>query len=93
MVKPETFGHLHLVYHFTVPLNGEKCQTLTMLQLNVVHQDTRKILIFNNLYIIQDSFEKKRWQDMLNFTTTRDQLIDWHFRMTRLCYSQRSEDV
>ena len=20
MVKPETFGHLHLVYHFTVPL-------------------------------------------------------------------------
>ena len=21
MVKPETFGHLHLVYHFTVPLN------------------------------------------------------------------------
>ena len=21
MVKPEKFGHLHLVYHFTVPLN------------------------------------------------------------------------
>ena len=21
MVKPETFDHLHLVYHFTVPLN------------------------------------------------------------------------
>ena len=20
MVKPETFGHLHLVYHFTIPL-------------------------------------------------------------------------
>ena len=20
MVKPETFGHLHLVYHFTVPV-------------------------------------------------------------------------
>ena len=22
MVKPETFGHLHLVYHFTIPLSG-----------------------------------------------------------------------
>ena len=21
MVKPETFDHVHLVYHFTVPLN------------------------------------------------------------------------
>ena len=21
MVKPEKFGHFHLVYHFTVPLN------------------------------------------------------------------------
>ena len=21
MVKPEKFGHLHLVYHFTIPLN------------------------------------------------------------------------
>ena len=71
----------------------EKCQTLTMLQLNVVHLGTRKILIFNNLYIIHDSFEKKWWQDVLNFNVTRDQLIDWHLRMTRLCYSQRLEDV
>ena len=23
MVKPEKFGHLHLVYHFTVPLNDK----------------------------------------------------------------------
>ena len=23
MVKPEKFGHLHLVYHFTVPSRGE----------------------------------------------------------------------
>ena len=23
MVKPEKFGHLHLVYNFTVPLSGE----------------------------------------------------------------------
>ena len=22
MVKPEKYGHLHLVYHFTVPLKG-----------------------------------------------------------------------
>ena len=21
MVKPETFGHVHLVYHFTIPLS------------------------------------------------------------------------
>ena len=39
-----------------------------MLQLSVVHLDTRKILIFN-LYIIHDSFEKILWQDVLNFTT------------------------
>ena len=40
-----------------------------MLQLNVVHIDTSKILIFNNLYIIHDNSEKKWWQDVLNFTT------------------------
>ena len=39
--------------------------------------DTRKILIFNNLYIIHDNFEK-RMQDVSNFTT-RDHLIDWLF--------------
>ena len=22
MIKPEKFGHLHLVYHFTIPLKG-----------------------------------------------------------------------
>ena len=22
MIKPKTFGHLHLVYHFTVPLKA-----------------------------------------------------------------------
>ena len=49
-----------------------------MLQLNVVQLDTRKILIFNNLYIIRDNFEKKWWQDVLNFTT-RDRLMDWLF--------------
>ena len=29
-----------------------------MLQLNVVHLDTRNMLNFNNLYIIHDNFEK-----------------------------------
>ena len=24
MVKPEKFGHLHLVYHFTVPLKNRR---------------------------------------------------------------------
>ena len=37
-----------------------------------------KMLIFNNLYIIHDNFEKKWWQDVLNFTT-RDRLLDWLF--------------
>ena len=39
--------------------------------------DKRKILIFNNLCIIHDNFEK-RMQDVSNFTT-RDHLIDWLF--------------
>ena len=30
-----------------------------MLQLNVVHLDTRNILISSNLYIIHDKFEKE----------------------------------
>ena len=30
-----------------------------MFQLNVVHLDTRKILIFDNLYIVHDNFKKK----------------------------------
>ena len=63
-----------------------------MLQLNVVHLDTKNILIFNNLYIIHDNFRKKWWQDMLNLylLTTRDWLIGC-FRMARLCYSRRFE--
>ena len=28
MVKPEKFGHLHLVYHFTVPLNTNLLLTI-----------------------------------------------------------------
>ena len=49
-----------------------------MLQLNVVHLDTGKVLIFNNLYIIHNTFEKKLWQNVLNFTT-RDRLTEWLF--------------
>ena len=26
MVKPEKFGHLYLVYHFTIPLTGYLCE-------------------------------------------------------------------
>ena len=26
MVKPEKIGHLHLVHHFTIPLNGQNYQ-------------------------------------------------------------------
>ena len=40
-------------------LNNGKYQTFTILQLNVVHLDTKDIIIFNNLYIIRDNFEKK----------------------------------
>ena len=47
------------------------------------------MLIFDNLYTIHDHFQKKWWQDVLNFTT-RGRLIDWPFS---LCYSKRFEDV
>ena len=40
-------------------LNDGKWQTLTMMQLNGVHVDTRNILFCNNFHIIHDSFEKK----------------------------------
>ena len=39
-------------------LNNGKYQTFTILQLNV-DLDTKNIIIFNNLYIIRDNFEKK----------------------------------
>ena len=40
-------------------MNDKNCQTLTTLQLNVVHLDTKKIFIVNDLYIIHDNFKKK----------------------------------
>ena len=50
-----------------------------MLKSSVVHLDTRNVLIFKNLYIIHDNFEKKTyWQNVLNFTT-RERVIGWLF--------------
>ena len=40
-------------------LNNGKWQTLTMMQLNMIHVDTRKILFCNNFHIIHHNFEKK----------------------------------
>ena len=51
-------------------LNDKKCQTLAMLKLNVIHQDTRTLLTFNTLFIIHNNCLKKWLQDVLNFTTT-----------------------
>ena len=53
-------------------------KALNMLQLNMVHLDTRKILAINNLDIIHVNFEKKSWQEVLPFTA-RDRLTDWLF--------------
>ena len=51
-----------------------------MLQLNVVHLDTRKILFFNNnLYSTHNNFDKQWWQDVLDFTARDRLLIDWLF--------------
>ena len=33
MVKPEKFVHLHLVYHFTVPLRGSFIEYLNEIKL------------------------------------------------------------
>ena len=32
MVKPEKFGHLHLVYHFIVPLRPWRCRIIMEFQ-------------------------------------------------------------
>ena len=37
MVKPEKFGHLHLVYHFTVPLNILLSKSYHMFSLIALH--------------------------------------------------------
>ena len=56
----------------------KNAKAITMLQLNVVHLDTRKyelLIIYASYTII---LRKKLWQRVLNFTT-RDRLTDWLF--------------
>ena len=75
-------------------LNDEKGHTVTILQLNMVHLDTRKIFkgfSFLIIYTSYDDFEKKCWEDVLIFITKRP--LTGYFRATRLWYSQRFEDV
>ena len=63
-----------------------KCQAFTILQLNVVYLDTRKMIIFNNLCSINDNFDKKWWLDELNFTT-RHWLVDWQYYDETIMFS------
>ena len=75
-------------------LNDEKGHTVTILQLNMVHLDTRKIFkgfSFLIIYSSHDDFEKKCWEDVLIVITKRP--LTGYFRATRLWYSQRFEDV
>ena len=75
-------------------LNDEKGHTVTILQLNMVHLDTRKIFkgfSFLIIYSSYDDFEKKCWEDVLIVITKRP--LTGYFRATRLWYSQRFEDV
>ena len=75
-------------------LNDEKGHTVTILQLNMVHLDTRKIFkgfSFLIIYTSYDDFEKKCWEDVLIVITKRP--LTGYFRATRLWYSQRFEDV
>ena len=58
MVKPEKFGHLHLVYHFTVPLMDKVTKNKRSLELvtsrsSVFKTSSEKILYL--LYIIWPS--------------------------------------
>ena len=64
-----------------------------MLQLNVVHLNTRNILTFNNLYIIHDHFEKKYSGKMCWILLQETDWLTDYFRITRRCYFQRFEDV
>ena len=75
-------------------LNDKKGHTVTVLQLNMVHLDTRKIFkgfSFLIIYTSYDDFEKKCWEDVLIVITKRP--LTGYFRATRLWYSQRFEDV
>ena len=56
-----------------------------MLQLNVFHLNIRNILIFNNLYIIHDNFEKKYSGKMCWILLQETDLLTDCFLITRLC--------
>ena len=64
-----------------------------MSQLNVVHLDARKILIFNNLYIIHDNIEKIYSGKMCWISLQETDWLTGYFRITRLCYCQRFQHV
>ena len=75
-------------------LNDEKGHTVIILQLNMIHLDTRKIFkgfSFLIIYTSYDDFEKKCWEDVFIVVTKRP--LTGYFRATRLWYSQRFEDV
>ena len=57
----------------------------------MVHLDRRKILVSNHLYTIQDNLENMVAR-CAEFYTRAD-WFNGYFYMTRLCYSQRLEDV
>ena len=50
MVKPEKFDHLHLVYHFTVPLNHFliSCINLKLLLLHLKEMFFFKLLLLES---------------------------------------------
>ena len=64
-----------------------------MSQLNEVHLDARKILIFNNLYIIHDNIEKIYSGKMCWISLQETDWLTGYFRITRLCYCQRFQHV
>lgn len=75
-------------------LNDEKGHTVTILQLNMVHLDARKIFkgfSFLIIYTSYNDFEKKCWEDVLIVITKSP--LTGYFRATMLWYSQRFEDV
>ena len=57
-----------------------------MLQLNVVHLDTRNILISSNLYIIHDKFEKEYNGQMCWILLQETDWLTGYFYITSLCY-------
>ena len=51
MVKPEKFGHLHLVYHFTVPLTNIFRLNIILHHMTVGYQKIKRILQKQNYHL------------------------------------------